>query len=103
MDRRSTQTGPLPFGLLQNIADFLKLLGKEILLPAKSDRVAMIFALFIIVTTRNIMGLPLDLVLTQGNIILGIGVSGFIGLLSGFIPAYSASKLNPVDAMRSSF
>jgi len=44
-----------------------------------------------------------SLVLTQGNIILGLGVAGFIGLISGFIPAYNASKLNPVDAMRSTF
>ncbi len=59
--------------------------------------------ILIIVIIVNMQGMPLDLVLTQGNIILGISVSGFIGLLSGFIPAYSASKLNPVDAMRSTF
>ncbi len=44
-----------------------------------------------------------ELVLTNGNIILGISVSAIIGLLSGIIPAYLASKLNPVEAMRSSF
>lgn len=44
-----------------------------------------------------------ELVLTSGNIILGISVSAIIGLLSGIIPAYIASKLNPVEAMRSSF
>jgi len=44
-----------------------------------------------------------SLVLTSGNIILGISVSAVIGLLSGIIPAYMASKLNPVEAMRSSF
>jgi len=59
--------------------------------------------ILILVVIVNMQGMPLDLVLTQGNIILGIGVAGFIGLISGFIPAYSASKLNPVDAMRSSF
>jgi ABC-type antimicrobial peptide transport system permease subunit len=32
---------------------------------------------------------------------LGILVSVGVGLLAGFLPARSASKLNPVDAMRS--
>jgi len=44
-----------------------------------------------------------DLVLTFKNIMIGIIVSGMIGLISGFIPAWSASRLNPVDAMRSNF
>ncbi len=35
------------------------------------------------------------------NIILGLSVSAIIGLISGFIPAYIASRLNPVDAIRS--
>jgi len=42
-----------------------------------------------------------ELSLTFGNILLGLSVSFFIGLVSGFIPAYSASRLNPVDAIRS--
>lgn len=42
-----------------------------------------------------------DLTLTSSNIFLGIFVSGFIGLISGFIPAYNASRLDPVEAIRS--
>ncbi|NQU32050.1 MAG: ABC transporter permease [Bacteroidetes bacterium] len=44
-----------------------------------------------------------ELILTIGNIALGILVSAMIGFISGFIPAWSASRLNPVDAMRANF
>lgn len=40
------------------------------------------------------------LTLTMKNISLGILISAAIGLISGFIPAYSASKLDPVEAIR---
>lgn len=42
-----------------------------------------------------------ELVLTAGNIIAGLTVSVFIGVLSGFIPAVIASRLDPVVAIRS--
>lgn len=45
----------------------------------------------------------MDLILTQGNIMLGLIVSATIGLVSGLFPAFSASRLNPVEAMRSTF
>jgi putative ABC transport system permease protein len=44
-----------------------------------------------------------ELVLTSQNILLGISVSAFIGFVSGMIPAWSASRLDPVEAMRSTF
>jgi putative ABC transport system permease protein len=45
----------------------------------------------------------MELALTQGNILLGIFVSAFIGFISGLIPAWNASRLDPVEAMRSTF
>ncbi|RLD59497.1 MAG: ABC transporter permease [Bacteroidetes bacterium] len=46
---------------------------------------------------------PFTLQLTSTNIIIGMGVSGGIGLLAGIIPSWSASRLDPVEAMRNTF
>lgn len=45
--------------------------------------------------------LDFEFVLSFGNMILGTGLAAFIGLVSGIVPAYSASKLDPVEAIRS--
>ena len=45
--------------------------------------------------------IDMKIYLTLSNIILGLNVSMIIGLISGFLPAYMASKLNPVEAIRS--
>lgn len=45
--------------------------------------------------------LDFEFVLGFSNIILGTGLAGIIGLVSGIIPAISASKLDPVEAIRS--
>jgi len=61
-----------------------------------------IFGLLIILILTIVVSSATDfhLILTEGNIILGIGVSAIIGLIAGIVPAYSASKLDPVEAMR---
>ena len=42
----------------------------------------------------------LDLQLSTANIVLGVGVSSVIGILSGIVPAFTASRLDPVIAIR---
>jgi len=44
--------------------------------------------------------MPFKLVLTQHNIIVGLFISTIIGLFAGFIPAWVASRLDPVEAIR---
>lgn len=44
--------------------------------------------------------LDFEFILGIGNIILGTGLAAIIGLFSGILPAIAASKLDPVEAIR---
>jgi putative ABC transport system permease protein len=45
----------------------------------------------------------LNMYLTAGNVFLAIFISGIIGVVAGYAPAYTASKMNPVEAIGFSF
>ncbi len=64
-----------------------------------------IFGLFLIFIATLFVNYLYDLNmhLTIGNILLAIFVSGVIGVVAGYAPAYSAAKMNPVDAIGYSF
>jgi len=63
-----------------------------------------IFGLLIVwlgTVMANSFDVGITFVLTAGNVLLAVIVSAIIGLLAGLIPAYQASRLDPVEAMRS--
>jgi putative ABC transport system permease protein len=46
-------------------------------------------------------GMGFAITLTLSNIVRGVVISGTVGVVSGFIPAYTAASLNPVEAINS--
>jgi putative ABC transport system permease protein len=44
----------------------------------------------------------MEIILSRSNVILGFTISILIGVVSGFVPAYGASQLDPVEAIRAS-
>jgi len=59
-----------------------------------------LFGLFLVYLLSFVSLGSLELTLSAGNVILGVGVSVLIGTLSGIVPAGMASKLDPVIAIR---
>lgn len=59
-----------------------------------------LFGLFLVYLLSFVSLGSLELKLSLGNVILGVGVSVIIGTLSGIVPAGMASKLDPVIAIR---
>ena len=64
-----------------------------------------ILGLFLIFIVTLIIGMTTDfnIQLTLNNIIKGLIISALIGFISGFAPARSAARLNPVEAIATTF
>ncbi len=61
-----------------------------------------VFLIFIATLIINYL-YELNMYLTVANIFLAVFISGIIGIVAGYAPAYAAARMNPVDAIGYSF
>ncbi len=85
----------------KNYFILLQFLFEAVFLALLGGIVGLLIVFGLTYLATSVVGFALTL--SMKNIILGVTVSGIIGLISGFIPAWSASRLDPVEAMRSTF
>ena len=82
----------------KNFFVLFQFLFESIFLSLMGGIIGLILVFGVVIIARN--ALDFDAVLSISNIIKGISVSVLIGLLAGMIPAIMASRLNPVEAIR---
>jgi len=82
----------------KNYFIMLEFLFEAVILSLIGGLVGLILVFAGSAVASKIMGM--DLLLTSGNVIFGVTISIIIGLIAGVLPAYVASRLNPVDAIR---
>jgi len=109
-----TRTGPK--GLLQPLADGIKLLGKEDLIPAHADKVVFFFAPLVVFVTAlvavavipfggtiQVFGTDVNLFITDLNVgalfVLAIGATGVYGIILGAWA--SANRFSLLGGLRS--
>lgn len=82
----------------KNYFVLLQFLFEAVFLSLLGGILGLLIVLILVLIISNTTGF--HLILTLKNIMLGIGVSAIIGLIAGIVPAWSASRLDPVEAMR---
>lgn len=75
-------------------------LFEAVILAVVGGLIGLVLVWIIAKIMNGVVGEDFKFVLSFGNMFLGFALSSFIGLLSGVIPAISASKLDPVEAIR---
>ncbi|HLO74004.1 MAG TPA: ABC transporter permease [Flavobacterium sp.] len=74
-------------------------LFEAVILSLIGGLIGMFLVWIIAIVLSNVF--DFEFVLSTSNMLLGSGLAAFIGLVSGIIPAITASKLDPVEAIRS--
>lgn len=76
----------------------LQFLIESIFLSVIGGLVALLIIFILTLVATQLMGL--DIFLSAKNIGIGLGIAVAIGTIAGFVPAWQASRLSPVDAIR---
>ncbi len=83
----------------KNYFILLQFLIESILLSLLGGIIGLLIIFVVTLLAGDAFGMAITL--SRSNIILGLTISFLIGIVSGFIPAYGASQMDPVDAIRS--
>ena len=83
----------------KNYFILIQFLTESVLLSIVGGAIGLLLTYLITVLGKD--AIPIDITLSPTNIFLGFTISILIGVISGFIPAYGASQLDPVEAIRS--
>jgi putative ABC transport system permease protein len=75
----------------------IQFLYESVLLSVMGGIIGLLFIFIGTLVVNNLSDFTISL--TASNIILGIMISAIIGIISGFAPAWTASRLNPVEAI----
>ena len=76
----------------------LHFLFESVVISALGGVIGMILGVLSSDVPLNLM--KLDASVSSATVILGLGFSTFVGIVSGVYPAYKAANLNPIDALR---
>ncbi|MFT4731560.1 MAG: putative ABC transport system permease protein [Gammaproteobacteria bacterium] len=99
LSQRRAEIGLLrALGMQQNL--LIKLFLGEAIFIAIFGGLAGLFLLGFIQLMLNLVLPQLPLLFTLTSVSLGLGVSIVVGLVAGALPAYQASRLPPIDALR---
>ena len=71
---------------------------EAMMLTAAGGAVGVLFGFALALALSKLMGFPL--LLSVWSAVLGVGVSSAVGIVSGIWPAWTAARLDPIDALR---
>jgi putative ABC transport system permease protein len=77
----------------------LQFLFESVLLSLIGGIIALLIIYLLTLILTNAFGF--DIFLGMNNVMIGIGITLVIGVIAGIVPAYRASRLDPVEAIRS--